>query len=211
MSCKYTGRVVYGVAMAKTNLSHLDSKAREILRSWTPQEMPSAQVSGGEIRPGSYRAFAAIGWVEHRNGVPTVGLQTFVLRHDNKHVGALTIGLPVTPRTELYVNALVQSFGWDGRVWPYDNDKGWPEGTDDEAQVLGLLARVNLASSMTFPSVGDKGVPAVRIEIPKSHGPFPLPPSTEVDSPPVHLARLRALIADPSIFQPTSTADSLRR
>lgn len=184
--------------------SSLDPKAREILRSWGPNETPTGQVTGGDIRPGEYRALAILGWIEKKPGdLPRVGIQTVVLRlNEDKHIGAVTIGLPVSPRTELYVNAFLQTLGWDGRVWPYDNDKKWPEGSDDEEQVTGLLKRVGLSSTLTFPSNPDQGAPAVRIHIAKSHGAFAIAPTEEVDSPPVHLERFRALVADHSVFQP---------
>lgn len=180
----------------------LDSKTREFLRSWGRHEMPSAQVTGGSVAPGYYRAFAVLGWIEQRNVFPVVGVQTILLRNqEDRNHGALTLGLPVTPKTELYVNALLQSFGWDGRVWPYDNDQAWPEGTADEPQVMGLLKKVGLGSTLAFPPNAERGIPTLRIHIAKRQGVFPLAPFEEIDSPPVHLERFRELVRDHSIFR----------
>lgn len=183
----------------------LGPKTPEFMKHWEKWELPCGQVTGGSITPGTYRGIAVLGWLEQRNGVPTVGLQTIVLRNqEDKHVGAVTLGFPVTPKTELYVNALLQTFGWDGRVWPYDDDKKWPDGTTDEDQVMGLIQKVGLSSTLTFAPQEGVGVPTVRLQIPKRSGPFQLPPLEEMNSPPVHLDRFRELVKDMTIFKPTN-------
>lgn len=178
----------------------LDEHTRKYLKEWGAAQMPTGQVVGGDMRPGYYRAFAVLGWIEKRKPWPVVGLQTIALRmNEDKHVGAVSLGLPVSPKTELYVNALLQTFGWDGRVWPYDNDGQWPEKTAEEEQVQGLLRKVNLLSTLTFPST-EQGIPSVRFYVAKSKGVFPIAPLEEINSPPVHLERFRALVEDPSPF-----------
>ncbi len=189
--------------------SELDELTRSFLKRWETYEMPTGQVTGGDMKPGFYRILAVLGWIDKKPGsVPTVGIQTLALRNqEDKHIGAITIGLPVTPRTELYVNAFLQSLGWDGRVWPYDNDNGWPVGTDDEDQLLGLIKRVELSSSLTFgPDPEKGGVPAMRFHVAQSHGAFYVAPFEEINSPPKHLERFRALVADPSVFHQEAKA-----
>lgn len=194
--------------MAKANGASRTFKTHDVFKTWLPIETPIAQVTGGMVRAGTYRTFAVLGWIEKKFGqLPKVGIQTIILHAvHNKHMGALTLGLPVSPKTELYVNALLQTFGWDGRVWPHDEDGGWPEGSNDRDQILGLLDKVNLDATLTF-AAGPQGVPAIRMNILKSRESFMLSPFDEINSPPVHLERFRALVADPSIFVPTKPRD----
>lgn len=179
-----------------------DSLTRAFLKTWGPNEVPTAQITGGSVNPGTYRCMAVLGWVEKRAVWPVVALHTLVLRNvEYKPIATLTIVMPVTPKTELYVNALLQTFGWDGRVWPYDDDKGWPEGTGaDEENLKKLLKQTAMSATLCFPSDTKDGAAVINIPIAKASSPFPLAPFQEVDSPPVHLERLRALCKDPSAF-----------
>lgn len=184
-------------------MSAMDPKAREILRTWGQNETPTGLVTGGRIPQGEYRVLPILGWVEKKpNDLPRVGIQTIALRmNEDVHVGAITIGLPISERTERHAATLLQTMGWDGRLWPYDNDKKWPEGTTDEDQVNGLLKRLGLSSTMTFPSDSEQGARASRILVTKSNGPFAIAP-TEIDEHPPLLERLRGLVGDPSVFFP---------
>jgi hypothetical protein len=185
--------------MSKSNGAMVDPKTREFLKSWGPHETPTAQVTDGELHPGIYRAMATTAIVEKRRLWPVVGLQVLLLRRlEFKFVGSMTIGLPVTPKTELYVNALLQTFGWDGRVWP--DEEGWPTGTPDEQQIQQLLDRAGLISTLTFPST-ENGAPLIEMPVAKTSAPFHLAPFEEVNSPPVHLARFRALVHNPPAFR----------
>ncbi len=184
--------------MSKSN-GALDPKTRDFLKSWGPQETPTAQVTNGDLHPGLYRAMATLAIVEKRRPWPVVGLQVLLLRRlEFKVVGSMTIGMPVTPKTELYVNALLQTFGWDGRVWP--DDGGWPTGSSDEEQIQQLMDKAGLISTLTFPST-ENGVPLVEMPVAKVSAPFHLAPFEEVNSPPVHLARFRALVNNPPAFR----------
>jgi len=194
--------------MSNTNGVSHTLKTHDIFKTWNALEKPVAQVTGGAVRSGVYRTLAVLGWIEKKpNELPKVGIQTIILKtNEDKHVGALTLGLPVTPKTERYINALLQTYGWDGRVWPHDEDGGWPEGSADRDQILGLLDKVNLDATLTF-APGPKGVPAVRMNVTKSRGPFQLSPFDEIDSPPLHLLRFRDLVTDPTIFFPMKPRD----
>ena len=194
--------------MAKKPKTKKDTKTRKFIADWGRREVPTAQVAAGSsIKPGDYRAFAILGWVEKHAGAAIVGLQMVVIQEQPfKNKGILTLGCPITPKTDLYVNALLQTLGWDGRVWPY-KDHGWPEGTDDEAQVVALVNQAKLGCTLTFAPDPEKGmVPMIPVHIAKSKEPFPLAPFEEIDSPPVHLEAFRALIADPSPFAPEEKA-----
>lgn len=186
----------------KKSKARMDATTRKFLESWGRRETPTAQVTGNPIKPGKYRAFAILGWVEKKHGAAIVGLQMIVVRETPfENMGTITVGLPVTPKTELYVNALLQTLGWDGRIWPY-KDHGWPEGTSDEEQVVALVQQAELGCTMTFVPDPEQGLPMIPMHIAKAQEPFPLAPFTEIDSPPVHLKAFRELVADPSPFAP---------
>lgn len=208
----YTNRGSGGVGdlgsmMAKSK-SKTDSKTRKFMERWGRREVPTAQVAGEPIKPGDYGAFALLGWVEAKDGTAIVGLQMAVLKEDPlTNMGLITIGMPVTPKTELHVNALLQSLGWDGRVWPY-KDHGWPEGTDDEQQVVALVSQAELGCTLTFVPDPEQGAPMIPIHITKSRDPFPLAPfELEITEQPQHLEALRDLIDDPSPFAPDTPSD----
>ena len=121
----------------------------------------------------------------------------------SRSIGALTIALPLTAETESKVLERLLDLGWDGRVWPYDNDGKWPEGTPDKDQSIGLLQRVGLASTMTFAPVEGKGFPTIPVYVVKKKGEFPFPfePSVKTEDMP-HRNRLRDLMVGWQVFQP---------
>lgn len=182
-----------------------DATTRELLRAWGPREVPLVQVTGGEIKPGTYRALATLGWIERRGPWAIVGVNMIVLNNnEDKPRGAVTLGLPVTKRTELYVNGFLCRLGWDGRVWPHDDDGGWPEKTDDEASLRDLMKKSNrMGSTLCFPSHPERGVPIIKLPILKRSAPFnwaPFEPA-ELETPPAAvLDRFRKLCEDPSPF-----------
>lgn len=179
-----------------------DRKTRKFMERWGRREVPTAQVAGDAIKPGEYHAFALLGWVEATAGAAIVGLQMAVIKEEPlTNMGLLTIGMPVTPNTELHVNALLQSLGWDGRIWPYQ-DHGWPEGTgDDETQLASLVMQAKLGCSLTFVPAGE-GPVMIPIHVAKSRDPFPLAPfDLSVVEELKHVDALRDLIDDPSPFK----------
>ena len=199
----------YGdIDMAKSKPKY-DRKTRKFMERWGRREVPTAQVAGDAIKPGDYQAFALLGWVEAKDGAAIVGLQMAVLKMEPLTImGHVTLGMPVTPKTELHVNALLQSLGWDGRIWPYQ-DHGWPEGTgEDEIQLVSLIMQAKLGCSLTFVPQ-EEGPTMIPLYVAKSRDPFPLAPfELEVTEEPKHLEVLRDLIDDPSPFKVKDSDDS---
>jgi hypothetical protein len=186
----------------------IDKRTREYLKKWGRREVPTAQITGGKCAPGTYRCLPVLGWIERRGTVPVVGVHFLVLYHQGETVKAnLSIAFPVTKLTELHVNSFLCLIGWDGRVWPYDGDKGWPEGSEeDAAQLRALLKKLGpkVGSTLTFPPKPELGAPLLNLPIVKSLSPYPLAPFEPLpegaDSPVVHLERFRALCEDCSPF-----------
>ncbi len=118
-----------------------------------------------------------------------------------KPAGTLLIELPILAETEKPTVAVLESFGWDGRVWPVD--EGWPTDTDDEISIRALLNQANLAATMTFPSE-DEGTKTQSVNVERAKGPFLMPPLPEPETEPdPHLVeRLRELCKEPAIFYP---------
>lgn len=162
--------------------------------------MPTAQVSHGHPYLGTHQAFALLGWVEQRrNGWPRVGLRMTLLGEDLETVtGGITMGLPLTPDTERRVCCFLEDLGWDGRVWPYE-DHGWPEKTEDESGLLGLLKAANLGATLTFPPQA-QGTPVVSIPIKDRKRPFRVMPFGPPNETPRYLETLRNLASNPKPF-----------
>ncbi len=187
----------------------VDERTREYLTKWGRWEVPTAQVTGGSVNPGVYRGMVALGWMMHQGPVPVCGLHFLVLQnHTQKAMATLSLAMPVTKTTELHVNSFLHLMGWDGRVWPYDGDGGWPENSEEDAeQVREMLQKLHprVGSTLAFPPIPDLGSPIITLTICKRSAPFPFAPfepvPEEQDSPVVHLARFRELCKDPSPFQ----------
>lgn len=188
----------------------LDEKTRELLRLWGPREVPTAQVTGGEITPGTYRALPTLGWIERRSPFVVLGVQLIILHNqEEKSRAAVTLGLPITKRSELLVNAFLRRLNWDGRVWPHDDDQGWPVGTSDEEQLRQLLKKARIiGATLCFPADPVRGATILTIPILKRSSPFNWAPFEELDldsetTPAVaHLDRFRQLCKDPTPFLP---------
>lgn len=177
-----------------------DPQTQEYIRIWGAKDVPTATVSHGTLRPGLHPAFALLAWVEQRKvGWPVVGMRLTVLTHGmDEACGGITMGLPLTPKSERHVCCLLQDLGWDGRVWPY-KDHGWPEGTEDEQGLLKLLRASKLGATLTFPPQAS-GTPTVKIHVAKRSGPFQVAPFGDVIVP-RYLDALRTLAADPTPFK----------
>jgi hypothetical protein len=177
-----------------------DPMTQEYLKVWGAKEMPVAEVTHGKVYIGDHPAFALVGWITQQGvGWPAVGLQMTLLTPEmDKAIGGLSLGLPLSPKTERHVCCLLQDLGWDGRVWPY-KDHGWPEGTNDEPGLLRLLKVAKLGATLTFPTQ-EKGTPTVKIPVLKRSGTFMVAPFGEVLVP-RHLEALRSLAADPTPFK----------
>ncbi len=190
----------------------VDERTREYLQKWGRLEVPTAQITGGSVNPGTYRAMACLGWIERRGpegaSVPVVGVH-FMLLQNQAYVpmATLSLAMPVTKNTELLINTFLHFIGWDGRVWPYDGDDDWPANSEeDEAQVRALLQKLHpkIGSTLTFPTIPGVGTPILQLPVLKRSATYPLAPFEPVPedrTPPVtHLERFRALCRDPSPF-----------
>jgi hypothetical protein len=185
----------------------IDERTREFLRKWGRREVPTAQVTGGEVTPGTYRAMPFLAWMERRGPVALCGMH-FILVHNQAWTpfGALSMAMPVSKNTELHINSFLHLVGWDGRVWPYDGDGGFPEDSpDDAAQLKEMLRKVKIRSTLTFPPTGGPGGARVlTVNVLKRSSPFPFAPFEPLpegsDPPVVHLERFRELCKDPSPF-----------
>lgn len=177
-----------------------DLQTQEYIRAWGIKDVPTAHVEHGKIPMGSHPAFALLGWVEQRKvGWPVVGLRLTVLTRElDKAIGALTMGLPLTPKSERHVCCFLQDLGWDGRVWPY-KDHGWPEGTEEESALVSLLRTAKLGATLTFPSDPEKGTPTVKVPVTKRASTYSVAPFGDVIVP-KHLETLRSLAANPTPF-----------
>ena len=174
----------------------MDEITRQFVNEWGSNEVPTAKVVHGKVRPGPYYVFALLGWLEARRRWPVVGLRLALLQ-DDKNVGAVNMGLPLTPKTERHVCGFLQDLGWDGRVWPH-KDHGWPEGTHDELNVIGLLRTANLGSTLTFVPNENGEIPTVLMDVAKNRVPFLTAPFH--GTVPKHLEALRALASDRTPF-----------
>jgi hypothetical protein len=106
----------------------VDEKTRDYIRNWGRSEVPTAQVTGGKVNPGTYRALATLGFVERRGPAAICCVHFLVLQNQAyTPMATLSLAMPVTKKTELHVNSFLHVLGWDGRVWPYDFDGGWPD------------------------------------------------------------------------------------
>ena len=183
----------------------IDEKTREYVRNWGRAEVPTAQVTGGKVSPGTYRALATLGFVERVGPASFCCVHFLILQNQAfKPMGTLSLAMPVTKRTELYVNSFLQLVGWDGRVWPYDGDGGWPENSPEDAENLRMmLKKINIGATLTFPADGE-GATLLELPVVKRTAPFPLAPFAPLpeDHPPpvIHLERFRELCKDASPF-----------
>ncbi len=183
----------------------VDKKTREYLNKWGRLEVPTAQVTGGKVSPGTYRCLAVLGFIERRDVVAICCVHFLVLQHQAfTPMATLSVAMPVTKNTELLVNSFLHVVGWDGRVWPYDGDGGWPENSPEDAdQLRAMLQKIRIGATFAFPADGP-GVPLLNLPIVKRSAPYPLAPFEPVadDQPaPIrHIDRFRALCQDASPF-----------
>lgn len=146
---------------------------------------------------GDFLTIPLFGWIGHRvrTRTPLVMLTTLLIPSLEEPAprGTLQIELPIFEDTELQTLAVLERYGWDGRVWPHD--PGWPDSDDEQAESLkGLIAQADLKSTFVFPNSG-----ALPVTVSRARGPFLMPPleaATE-EANPVKLAKLRELCSRP--------------
>jgi hypothetical protein len=154
---------------------------------------------------GEFFALPLFGWVgvREQKNTPLVMLVLMLFRSvdDPRPRGTLQIELPVHEDTELATLAVLERFGWDGRIWP--EEEGWPPpGSDDEANLLALLEQSgNLLNTFTFPP-GEEGAAAQKVDVQRARGPFLMPPLPKPEGEPdeYKLKKLRELCANPVVF-----------
>ena len=184
----------------------IDEKTRDYLRVWGRRETPTAQVTGGKVNPGTYRGLATLGWMAHQGPVPVCGVHFLVLQNQAyTPMATLSLAMPVTKKTELHINSFLHYVGWDGRVWPFDDDGGWPgKDTADAKNLRDFLMKTKMGSTLTFPAEAEKGARLITLPIVKRSAPFPLalfePVPDDEPAPVEHLERFRDLCKDPSPF-----------
>lgn len=165
------------------------------------RELPTGKLLSSPIK-GDFLALPLFGWVATRAGdrVPLVMLTLLLMRSLDEPTpcGTLEVTLPFLETTQLATFAVLERFGWDGRVWP--RDEGWPNGDSvEEANLRSLMHEAKLRATLTFPP-SDKGAALQSVTVSRARGPFLMPPLPEPEGvvDPDKLARLQALCADPS-------------
>ena len=185
----------------------IDKKTLEYLNRWGRHEVPTAQVTTEtNLSPGTHRWMATIGWMFRKDFEPFCCIQFLLISPVTfSPIGCISLSMPVTKRTELYVNTFLHVAGWDGRVWPYDGDGGWPYDSEDAAELREMLneGTPKLGSTLTFPPKTNGSV-VLSLPIHDMSKPFPLAPFMPVpkghQDPVENLDRFRALCKDPSPF-----------
>jgi hypothetical protein len=179
-----------------------DSKTAQYLRAWGSKDTPTGVLTDGKVRPGTYPAFAVMGWTEElHNRWPAVVLRLALMQRQSEVViGGMFLYMPFSPRSERHVCATLERLGWDGRIWPH-KDHGWPEGHDEEGTILELLQKAELGATLTFPNDPNVGIPAIPIYVGKrvGCGTFHTAPYHEAPMP-KHLETIRQLTKDNSPF-----------
>ncbi len=157
-----------------------ETDAKKYLRETPEEDQAFGWVTEGKLLfPGSYRFMPLIAWiVDPPREAPTLTRKLLISGALLKMVegvfaGMLDWSLPITERLEPTILDVLATFGWDHRVWP--DDAGWPEGTDEEEGMLGLMAKRKLDATMTFPP-GPEGNRVMTVHVLKISSPFPLPP-----------------------------------
>jgi hypothetical protein len=185
-----------------------DERTQEYIKAWGRKDVPTALVTNGKVRSGTHPAFVLLGWVRkppeklvpRAAQWPVIILRLALLNKPRtKSIGGLLMTMPFNPKTERHVCSLMQDFGWDGRVWPHEDD-GWPSKTTEEEPLINLLKKEKLGATFTFPSDPEKGIIALPVPVKKRRGPFALALFNEVV--PKHLETLRVFASDPKPFEP---------
>lgn len=177
-----------------------NQQTKAYIQQWGVRAVPVGTVIHGKLPVGEHPMFALLAWIERQPNRPVVGMQLTILSEDlDQVIGAFTLGLPLTPRSERHVCHFLERLGWDGRVWPY-KDHGWPEGLEEEQGLIGLLKKAKLGATLTFPPQA-AGTPVIKIPVLNRTKPFAVAPYPDETPAPRQLEALRALALDPKPFQ----------
>lgn len=186
------------------------AEERQELVTEEQQRLPVGRVVTSPVK-GEFLALPMLAWVSLRKGtdIRLLMMALFLLR-DGKISGMINIEFPIYPETEQNTIAMLQKYGWDGRIWP--TDPGWPSGTPDEEGHRDILDQVALVASIVFPPVGD-GHAAMNVSVERAKGNFFMPPlpEAEVDLDPALVARFRELCENYKVFYPVKAESTEKR
>jgi hypothetical protein len=164
-------------------------------------KLPVGKVLTAPVK-GDFLTIPLCAWFSRRLkvGTPLLMLRLLLISgpEDGQPKGLLEIELPIFDDTERATLAVLNRYGWDGRVWPLD--EGWPNGnSDEENQLRALLEQAKLQATLTFPP-GETGISAQAVTVSRARGPFLMPPlpAPEGEADPEKLARFRELYMDPT-------------
>lgn len=153
---------------------------KEVTAQLTEEQkrLPSGKVVTTPIK-GEFLTLPLLGWcaVRQRENVPLVMLGLALLR-DDKIRGMLHVELPIYKgETDVATVAMLDAFGWDGRVWK-PGDEGWPTGDDaNREQLQFMMSEIGLAATLTFPPDFETGNSnAQMVDVTRARGPFLMPP-----------------------------------
>jgi hypothetical protein len=197
----------------------LTKKAETAIKAYVkntdPRDLAYGRVIGGyaDAHAGPFRLLPVLGHLRLEFGVTILALSTILLRtFDDKHMGTLGWNLPVNERTEKRVCGLLTSFGWDGRIWPFD--AGWPDGLTEETGLRVLLKDARILGTFVFPPE-PQGNRVLRVEVQKLSNDFPLspeiPPEDYIEPTEAQLEKFRQLVAEPSVFLNDLRGATLKR
>jgi len=166
------------------------------------KRFPVGKVVSSPVK-GEFQALPVLGWISLRKGteIKILNLALLLLR-EGKVSGMLHMDVPIYPETQSNTMAMLQNFGWDGRVWPLD--EGWPTGTPDEEGHRHLLVQTKLVATIVFPPSETGGHATLNVEVSRAKGPFFMPPlpAAEIDPDPVLVAKFETLCQDYAVFYP---------
>ena len=175
------------------------------------QRFPVGRVVSSPVK-GECMGLPMLGWISLRKGseIRLLMLALLLLR-EGKPIGLLNVEIPIYPETERNTLWMLQSFGWDGRVWP--KDEGWPTGSADEPGLQHMLGQAGLVSSIVFPpsKTGDHATMDVNISRAKGNFFMPPLPDAEVDPDPKLVSRFHELCLDYKVFYPVQATSTEKR
>jgi hypothetical protein len=166
------------------------------------QRLPVGKVVSTPVK-GVFLGLPLMGWISLRkNSEVRLLMLALLLIRDGGVKGILHVEIPIYPETERDALWMLQSFGWDGRIWP--TDPGWPTGTEDEANHTHFLEQSGLVASFVFPPVAGGAHATMNVDIQRAKGNFFMPPLPEAaeEPDPKLAARFQELCQDFKVFYP---------
>lgn len=169
------------------------------------RKLPVGKLVSPPIK-GEFLSLPLLSWIGVREKVDTplvlLVVMLFKSMEDMEPRGTLQIELPVIEETQLATVAFLESYGWDGRIWPHD--EGWPlEGTDEETNTRAMIEQAELSNTLVFPGA-DEGFNPPLVKVGRARGPFLMPPLPKPETEPdlLKVEKLTELCNNPSLFYP---------